>query len=556
MLVLTWVCSYCVRKRAELEQTLPGLGKPVALLGVTALLLLLEPDFGAATVLFATGFAVLFVAGARLRYVLLLVSAAAMAFAVLALTSAYRLKRLTGFLHPWDDPFNGGFQLTQSLIAIGRGSWFGVGLGSSVQKLFYLPEAHTDFVFAVLAEELGLVGVLGVIALFVALVWRAFQISRMAAQAGLPFQAYLALAFGVWLGLQAIVNIGVNMGVLPTKGLTLPLLSYGRSSLLVSLAWLGVLLRIYHEVKCTSRSAVMRMPGGTAMSGAAGVGPVLIMAGGTGGHVFPALAVAKVLRERGVAVVWLGVPGSMESRLVPANGFPIEWVRVAGIRGKGLADLAAGAAARDGRSAAVAADAAPRAAARRARRRRLRERTRRHRRLAAAHSAADPRTERHRRLDQSLAVAHRHPGAGSVSRQLRRERARPHHRQSGARRHRRPAGARGALRRPRTPGALAGVRRQPGRAAPECHRAAGAVAPRSLAPPAGSPPDRRARPRGRARRLCRARGRGRGSAVHRRHGRGLRVGGSRGVPRRRHDHRRVAGRRPRRAARAAGGGHR
>jgi cell division protein FtsW len=262
VLVLTWVCSYCVRKRGELEETLTGLAKPVGLLTVAALLLLLEPDFGAATVLFATGFAVLFVAGARLRYVLLLVSAAALAFAVLALTSAYRLKRLTGFLHPWDDPFNGGFQLTQSLIAIGRGSWFGVGLGSSVQKLFYLPEAHTDFVFAVLAEELGLVGVLGVIALFMALVWRAFQISRMAAQAGLRFQSYVALAFGVWLGLQASVNIGVNMGVLPTKGLTLPLLSYGRSSLLVSLAWLGVVLRIYHEVRCSSRSAVMRMPGG------------------------------------------------------------------------------------------------------------------------------------------------------------------------------------------------------------------------------------------------------------------------------------------------------
>jgi cell division protein FtsW len=261
VLVLTWVCSYCVRKRAELEQTLPGLAKPVGLLMVAGGLLLWEPDFGAATVLIATGFAVLFVAGARLRYVLLLVSLLALAFILLALTSAYRWKRITGFMHPWDDPFNGGFQLTQSLIAIGRGGWFGVGLGSSVQKLFYLPEAHTDFVFAVLAEELGLVGVIGVIALFLTLVWRAFQISRMAAKAGLQFQAYLALAFAVWLGLQATVNIGVNMGVLPTKGLTLPLLSYGRSSLLVSLAWLGVLLRIYHEVKCTSRSAVMRMPG-------------------------------------------------------------------------------------------------------------------------------------------------------------------------------------------------------------------------------------------------------------------------------------------------------
>jgi len=262
VLVLTWVCSYCVRKRTELLDTFPGLLKPVGLLAAAAVLLLMEPDFGAATVLFATGFAVLFVAGARLRYVLMLVSAVSLVFAVLALASPYRLRRLTEFLHPWDDPFNGGFQLTQSLIAIGRGSWFGVGLGSSVQKLFYLPEAHTDFVFAVLAEELGLAGVIGVLALFVALVWRAFRISRMAAQAGMQFQAYLALAFGVWLGLQALVNIGVNMGVLPTKGLTLPLLSYGRSSLLVSLGWLGVLLRIHHEVKCTSRSAVMRVPGG------------------------------------------------------------------------------------------------------------------------------------------------------------------------------------------------------------------------------------------------------------------------------------------------------
>jgi cell division protein FtsW len=263
VLVLNWVCSYCVRKRTELEQTFPGLLKPVGLLTVAAFFLLLEPDFGAATVLFATGIAVLFVAGARLRYVLVLLGAAIAVFGLLALATPYRLKRLTGFLHPWEDPFNSGFQLTQSLIAIGRGAWFGVGLGSSVQKLFYLPEAHTDFVFAVLAEELGLVGVIGVIALFLALVGRSFQISRMAAGAGLRFQSYLALAFGVWIGVQAIVNIGVNMGVLPTKGLTLPLLSYGRSSLLVTLAWIGVLLRIHHEAKCASRSAVIRTPGGS-----------------------------------------------------------------------------------------------------------------------------------------------------------------------------------------------------------------------------------------------------------------------------------------------------
>ncbi|MBS0397609.1 MAG: FtsW/RodA/SpoVE family cell cycle protein [Proteobacteria bacterium] len=169
---------------------------------------------------------------------------------------------MTGFLHPWADPFNSGFQLTQSLIAIGRGSWFGVGLGSSVQKLFYLPEAHTDFVFAVLAEELGLAGVMVVIALFMALVWRSFDIARQAARAGLRFQSYLALSFGIWIGLQAVVNIGVNMGVLPTKGLTLPLLSYGRSSLLVTLAWLGVLLRIHHEACCSGKATLTRVPGG------------------------------------------------------------------------------------------------------------------------------------------------------------------------------------------------------------------------------------------------------------------------------------------------------
>ncbi|MDE1924467.1 MAG: putative lipid II flippase FtsW [Gammaproteobacteria bacterium] len=261
VLVVNWVCSYCVRKRTELEASIEGIGKPIGVIVVASALLMLEPDFGATTVLFATGFAVLFVAGARLRYVLALLLCATVAFGVLAMTSAYRLKRMTVFLHPWDDPFNSGFQLTQSLIAFGRGSWFGAGLGNSVQKLFYLPEAHTDFVFAVLAEELGLVGVMGVIALFVALVWRALHISRMAARAGLEFQSYLALAFGVWVGLQAIVNMGVNMGVLPTKGLTLPLLSYGRSSLLVTLAWIGVLLRIYHEVKSASRSAVMRTRG-------------------------------------------------------------------------------------------------------------------------------------------------------------------------------------------------------------------------------------------------------------------------------------------------------
>ncbi|MGH8133823.1 MAG: putative lipid II flippase FtsW [Steroidobacteraceae bacterium] len=259
VLVLVYVASYAVRREAQLRESFAGLAKPLGLLLLAALLLLAEPDFGAATVLFAAGFGLLFLAGARLRYVLAMTAFAAGTFALLAVSSSYRVRRLTAFLDPWADPYHSGFQLTQSLIAIGRGQWFGVGLGESVQKLFYLPEAHTDFLFAVLAEELGLAGVLVTLALFVALIWRAFHIARLAAEAGLKFPALLAAGFGLWVGIQTFINIGVNMGVLPTKGLTLPLMSYGRSSLIVALVWVGLLLRVYHETMREQRgSATVR----------------------------------------------------------------------------------------------------------------------------------------------------------------------------------------------------------------------------------------------------------------------------------------------------------
>jgi len=258
VLLLTYVASYAVRRADELRSDFKGFIKPVGVLGGAAVLLLLEPDFGAATVLLATGIVVLFLAGARITHLLVPVVLGVAAMGALAVTSSYRLRRLVAFRNPWEDPFDSGFQLVQSLIAIGRGEWFGVGLGSSVQKLFYLPEAHTDFVFAVLAEEFGFVGVVVVLALFALLAGRALAISRNAARAGLQFQSYVAASIGVWLGLQAFVNIGVNMGLLPTKGLTLPLLSYGGSSMLVTLAWLGVLLRVHHETQTTGRAAVSR----------------------------------------------------------------------------------------------------------------------------------------------------------------------------------------------------------------------------------------------------------------------------------------------------------
>ncbi|MGQ0429703.1 MAG: putative lipid II flippase FtsW [Gammaproteobacteria bacterium] len=255
-LLLTYVAVFAVRHQTELRGGAQGFFKPLAVLAAAAVLLLLEPDFGAAVVLCVTGTAVLFVAGARLRDFLLVAGAGGAAIAFFAIASGYRLQRLTGFLDPWADPFDSGFQLTQSLIAIGRGEWLGVGLGSSIQKLFYLPEAHTDFVFAVLAEELGLLGVVAVVVAFLALVLRSLRLARIAADAGMPLHACLAAGFGVWLGLQAFINIGVNMGLLPTKGLTLPLLSYGRSSMVVTLAWVGVLLRVHHEVAASGRSAL------------------------------------------------------------------------------------------------------------------------------------------------------------------------------------------------------------------------------------------------------------------------------------------------------------
>ncbi|MEY2625988.1 MAG: hypothetical protein RL412_1763 [Pseudomonadota bacterium] len=273
VMVLIFIASYAVRREAELRSSLLGLIKPLLVVGIFFGLLLMEPDFGAAVVLTATAFGVLFLAGARWRDVIGLAVIGTGLLVAVAMSSPYRLRRLTSFRNPWEDPFDSGFQLTQSLIAIGRGGWTGVGLGESVQKLFYLPEAHTDFLFAVLAEELGLLGILLTIGLFVALAWRALYIARLANEAGLKFQSYLAAGFGIWVAIQAFINMGVNMGALPTKGLTLPFMSYGRSSLIVTLAWVGVLLRVYHEAAQASRgttAASLRGDSAVRLRGGAG----------------------------------------------------------------------------------------------------------------------------------------------------------------------------------------------------------------------------------------------------------------------------------------------
>ena len=225
----------------DLRQALPAL----AAVGAAAGLMLLEPDFGGAVVLAATALALLFLAGLPWRHLLLLLGLGAAGAAALVWSSPYRLQRVLAFLDPWADPFASGFQLTQALIAFGRGEWLGVGLGGSVQKLFYLPEAHTDFLYAVLGEELGAAGALAVIALYGLLVARAFRIGALAEVAGLRFGAFLAWGTGTWLGLQA----AVNLGLLPTKGLTLPLMSYGGSSLLAACLAVGLLARVDREAR-------------------------------------------------------------------------------------------------------------------------------------------------------------------------------------------------------------------------------------------------------------------------------------------------------------------
>jgi len=270
VMALLFLADYIVRQRDALKQQAGPMLKGLGILLVYAALLLVQKDFGAGAVVVVTGLGLLFVAGAPLRWVALLMGGVGAIAGVVVWLTPWRLRRVISFMDPWADPLDGGFQLTQSLIAIGSGDWLGVGLGGSVQKLFYLPEAHTDFLFAVLAEELGLAGVALTLLLFTLLVWRVLRIARIAHEAGMDFHAYVAAGFGLWLGLQAFINIGVNMGVLPTKGLTLPLMSYGRSSLLMSLVWIGIVLRVYHEVTGDPRAAgVGARRRNAAMAGAA-----------------------------------------------------------------------------------------------------------------------------------------------------------------------------------------------------------------------------------------------------------------------------------------------
>ena len=246
--LLIYVAGYLVRRNRQLRESISGFIPPIIILCIACSLLLFEPDYGTSVVLLLSIMPMLFSAGARIRDFTIFVAISMIGMTVIAFLTPERIERLYTFLEPWEYSQQGGFQLTQSLIAFGRGDWFGVGLGNGVQKLFYLPEVHTDFIFAVLVEELGLFGALVMILLFTILVIRIFQIALKAARLERLFEAYLSIGIGSWLAIQTCINIGVNIGALPTKGLTLPLISYGRSSLIITIIAIGMILRISHEI--------------------------------------------------------------------------------------------------------------------------------------------------------------------------------------------------------------------------------------------------------------------------------------------------------------------
>ncbi|MGO2160310.1 MAG: cell division protein FtsW [Vibrio toranzoniae] len=245
-----FMAGYLVRKQDEVRKTFfGGFAKPIMVFGAFAVLLLGQPDLGTVVVMLVTLFGMLFIAGAKLSQFIALMVAGIAAVVGLIVVEPYRVRRVTSFWEPWNDPFGSGYQLTQSLMAFGRGDWMGQGLGNSVQKLEYLPEAHTDFVFAVLAEELGFVGVTLVLILIFSLVFKAILIGKKAFESDQLFNGYLAFGIGIWFAFQTLVNVGAASGIVPTKGLTLPLISYGGSSLIVMSVAVSMLLRIDHECR-------------------------------------------------------------------------------------------------------------------------------------------------------------------------------------------------------------------------------------------------------------------------------------------------------------------
>ena len=261
LFLIIYLSGYLIRRSDEIKTDMKGFLKPMIILAVASGLLLMEPDFGAASVLLMTGLGMMYLGGVRFGNFLIFVIGTLSIMVLVAMASPYRMARVTSFLDPWADPFNSGFQLTQSLIAIGTGGLFGTGLGGSIQKLFYLPEAHTDFLFAIYAEEMGLVGIIFLVAIYGWFLMRCFSIGKTALLNGQAFGAYLVYGVALLVSIQALINMGVNMGALPTKGLTLPFISYGGNSILIMSFAIGLVLRVHYENVQSAEQGGRKAPG-------------------------------------------------------------------------------------------------------------------------------------------------------------------------------------------------------------------------------------------------------------------------------------------------------
>lgn len=244
LFAVIFVSGYLVRRREEVSNRLSGFAKPLLLISIACALIMVQPDFGTTAVLLATVLGLLFLGGVPVWQFGVMLGLVATLLTALVLWEPYRMQRITTFVNPWADPYGSGYQLSQALIAFGRGEWLGVGLGSGIQKQYYLPEAHTDFLMAVIGEELGFIGTLLVVLLFAFITWRAFQIGAMAERLNQRFASFVAYGLGLGFGLQAFINVGVNVGLLPTKGLTLPLMSYGGNSIILACMVIAFLLRM------------------------------------------------------------------------------------------------------------------------------------------------------------------------------------------------------------------------------------------------------------------------------------------------------------------------
>ena len=312
LLYIVWLASYLKRYSEDVAATWPAMLKPLGVAVLLVGLLLLQPDFGSSSLLLAITAGMLVLGGVNMPRMFGPVLVGLPVLAVIAIAEPYRMRRLTTFLDPWADPFDSGYQLTNALMAVGRGEWFGVGLGASVQKLSYLPEAHTDFIFSVIAEELGFAGVCLVVGLYVLLAARAFRLGLKCVDMGRHFAGYIAFGIALWMSLQSFVSIGVNLGILPTKGLTLPLVSSGGSSVLMTCVALGLLLRVSYEYERAARQVAKRREGREAAMAAAPAAPAAAAARPAPAPARPAAVQAPSLAARGTS--------RLQQRIEPGMG--------------------------------------------------------------------------------------------------------------------------------------------------------------------------------------------------------------------------------------------